>query len=93
MKINAASSIYSVESYRAQSTKTAKNVSAKQENDKAVLSSEAMSFADAFSAVKTSIDMHVSQSPASVETLRAQVAAGTYTVSTEELASSILLFT
>lgn len=93
MKINATSSIYPVESYRTQSMKSATSASARPENDKVVLSTEALSFADAFSAVKASIDVHVTQSAASVENIRAQVAAGTYTVDTDDLASSILLFT
>lgn len=94
MKINATSSIYSVESlYRRQATKAVAKTSAAPENDKVDLSTEAVSFADAFSMVKSSIEVQLSQRPDSVDTIKAQVAAGTYTVDTEELASSILLFT
>ena len=71
----------------------AKSTSPIQEKDKAVLSTEAMSFADAFTAVKASIDTQITESAGSVESIRAQIAAGTYTVSSEDLASSILLFT
>lgn len=93
MKINATSSVYSVETYRAQATRTAKAAGVRTEQDKVDLSTDAMSFADAFSAVKSSIETQISQRPASVDAIKVQYEQGTYTVDSEDLASSILLFT
>lgn len=94
MKINATSSIYSVErAYRKQATRPVAGVQGTPQSDKVDLSTQAVSFTDAFTAVKASIEVKLSQRPDSVDTIKAQIAAGTYTVDAEDLASSILLFT
>lgn len=93
MKIDATSSIYSVDRYRAPASKVAQQMQSIAENDKVDLSSDAVSFAEVFASAKTMVRDQLNAVNPMVEVTKNQIANHTYKVDPEEIASSILLFT
>lgn len=94
MKIDATSSVYGIDPYRnIQNKRAVQPAAALLGSDEAEFSSDAVSFAEAFSAVKIQMEEHLSGTNPYIEVAKAQIASGTYVVDHEDLASSILLFT
>lgn len=93
MKIDAASSIYSVDMYKAQVARTTGQRPAVQSGDEVSLSKDAVQFAETFAAVKNALKSQLDAPSPMTEAVRAQVRGGTYSVDADEVASSILLFT
>ena len=94
MKVDATSSVYGIDPYRnIQNKRTVQAQAASMGSDEINVSSDAVSFAEAFAAVKVQMEDHLNGVNPFVEVAKAQVASGTYVVDHEEVASSILLFT
>ena len=94
MKVDATSSVFGIDVYRKlQSKHTVQQTAAALGSDKADVSSEAVSFAEAFASVKVEMEEHLNSVNPFVEVAKSQVASGTYVVDVDEVASAILLFT
>lgn len=93
MKVEATSSVYGIEPYRSlHGKRTLQQALQVNTNDEVDVSTEAVSFAEAFSSVKAQMDAQLKAPNPYVEVAKAQVSAGSYTVDIDDLASSILLF-
>ncbi|MBD5559256.1 MAG: hypothetical protein HDQ87_02690 [Clostridia bacterium] len=94
MKVDATSSLYGIDPYRnLQNRHTVQKAAAVQGSDKADVSSDAVTFAEAFASVKVEMEDHLNQVNPFVGVAKSQIAEGTYVVDFEEVASAILFFT